>query len=164
LTGENRRTRRKTCPSATLYTTNSTRIDPGANPGLRGERPATNHLRHGTPPDISFYWRRDEFFTVTVAKWSPKSVDTSCHLTTRAAQKIMPNVYFAANIYLKIMKITHTQVRRLVSEPYFFTKSPSTSTALRQRERSACTPCRYDSLSCSFMSPDQNDGPRFHLM
>jgi hypothetical protein len=31
LTGENRRTRRKTCPSATLSTTNSTWIDPDAN-------------------------------------------------------------------------------------------------------------------------------------
>jgi hypothetical protein len=36
LTGENR--------SATLSTTNPT----GANPGRRGERPATNSLRHGT--------------------------------------------------------------------------------------------------------------------
>jgi hypothetical protein len=33
-------------PSATLSTTNPTRIDPGANPGLRGERPATNDLSH----------------------------------------------------------------------------------------------------------------------
>jgi hypothetical protein len=48
LTGENRRTRRKICPSATLSTTNPTWIDPGANPGLRGERPATNDLSHGT--------------------------------------------------------------------------------------------------------------------
>jgi hypothetical protein len=32
-------------PSATLSTT---WIDPGANPGLRGERPATNRLSHGT--------------------------------------------------------------------------------------------------------------------
>jgi hypothetical protein len=48
LTGENRRTRRKTCPSATLSTTNPTWIDPGANPGLRSERPATNHLNHDT--------------------------------------------------------------------------------------------------------------------
>jgi len=31
-------------PSATLSTTNPTWIDPGANPGLRGERPATNRL------------------------------------------------------------------------------------------------------------------------
>jgi hypothetical protein len=43
-TGENRRTQRKTCPSATLSTTNPTWIDLGAKPGLRGERPATNDL------------------------------------------------------------------------------------------------------------------------
>jgi hypothetical protein len=45
---ENRRTRRKTCPSATLSTTNPTWIDQGANPGLRGERLETNRLSHGT--------------------------------------------------------------------------------------------------------------------
>jgi hypothetical protein len=44
LPGENRRTRRKVCPSATFSTTNPTWIDPG----LRGERPATNRLSHGT--------------------------------------------------------------------------------------------------------------------
>jgi hypothetical protein len=48
LTGENRRTRRKTCPSATLSTTNPTWTDLGANPGLRGEGPVTNDLSHGT--------------------------------------------------------------------------------------------------------------------
>jgi hypothetical protein len=47
LTGENRKTRRKTCPSAPFSNTNPTLIDPGANPGLRGERPATNRLSHG---------------------------------------------------------------------------------------------------------------------
>jgi hypothetical protein len=35
-------------PSAILSTTNPTWIDPGAKPGLRGERPATNRLRHDT--------------------------------------------------------------------------------------------------------------------
>jgi hypothetical protein len=35
-------------PSAILSTTNPTWIDPGANPGLQGERPATNRLSHGT--------------------------------------------------------------------------------------------------------------------
>jgi hypothetical protein len=48
LTGENRITRGKTCPSATLSTTNPTWTDPGSNPGLRGDRPATNRLSHGT--------------------------------------------------------------------------------------------------------------------
>jgi hypothetical protein len=34
--------------SATLFTTNPTWIDPGENPVLRGERPATNRLSYGT--------------------------------------------------------------------------------------------------------------------
>jgi hypothetical protein len=45
-------------PSATLSTTNPTWIDPGANPGVRGERPATNRLSHGTaflPVTIFFF-------------------------------------------------------------------------------------------------------------
>jgi hypothetical protein len=48
LAGEKRRTRGKTCPSATLSTTNPTRTDPGSNPGFRGGRPAANRLSHGT--------------------------------------------------------------------------------------------------------------------
>jgi hypothetical protein len=44
LTGENRRTRRKTCPSATFSTTNPTWIDPG----LRDEMVATKGLSHCT--------------------------------------------------------------------------------------------------------------------
>jgi hypothetical protein len=51
LTGENRRTRRKTCPSATL-SINPTWIDLGANLGLRGERPATNDLSHATALNV----------------------------------------------------------------------------------------------------------------
>jgi hypothetical protein len=52
LTGENRSTRRKTCPSATLSIKNPTWTDPESNPGLRGERPATNRLSHGTATSI----------------------------------------------------------------------------------------------------------------
>jgi hypothetical protein len=37
----------KTCSSATLSTTNPTWLDPGLNPGRRGEKPATNRLRYG---------------------------------------------------------------------------------------------------------------------
>jgi hypothetical protein len=47
LTGETRSTRGKTCPSATLSTTNPIWTDLGLNPGLRGDRPATNGLSHG---------------------------------------------------------------------------------------------------------------------
>jgi hypothetical protein len=35
-------------PSATLTTTNFAWIDPGSNPDLSGERPATNHVSHST--------------------------------------------------------------------------------------------------------------------
>jgi hypothetical protein len=49
LTGKTEELGEKTCPSATLSTTNPTWIDPGVNPELRGERPATNRLNHGTP-------------------------------------------------------------------------------------------------------------------
>jgi hypothetical protein len=48
LTGENRRTRRETCPSSTLSTTSPISTDPGANPWFHGERPTSNRLSHGT--------------------------------------------------------------------------------------------------------------------
>ena len=48
LAGENRSIRGKTCPTVTLSTTNPTWTDPGSNPGLHGERPASNRLSHGT--------------------------------------------------------------------------------------------------------------------
>jgi hypothetical protein len=48
LTVENRSTRRKTYPIATLSTTILTWTDRRSNPGIRGERPATNRLSRGT--------------------------------------------------------------------------------------------------------------------
>jgi hypothetical protein len=46
--GKPKNSEEETYPSATLSTTNPIWIDPGANPGLRGERPAINDLSHGT--------------------------------------------------------------------------------------------------------------------
>jgi hypothetical protein len=37
----------KTCPNATLFTTNPAWPDPGSNPGRRGGKPATNRLSCG---------------------------------------------------------------------------------------------------------------------
>jgi hypothetical protein len=59
LTGENRQLGEKPVPSATLSTTNLTWTDPGSDPGLRGERPATNRLSHGTTILYDFFF----FFT-----------------------------------------------------------------------------------------------------
>jgi hypothetical protein len=52
LKGEYPRTRKKICPSATLSITNSTWTEPGANPGVRGQRQATNGLSHGTANSV----------------------------------------------------------------------------------------------------------------
>jgi hypothetical protein len=49
LTGEKRRIRRKSYPSATLSITNPTWTDPGVNPDLHGERPATNRRAMARP-------------------------------------------------------------------------------------------------------------------
>ena len=40
--------RGKTCPNVILPNTNLTWSDKGSKPGLRGYRPATNRLSHGT--------------------------------------------------------------------------------------------------------------------
>jgi hypothetical protein len=49
LTGENRSTPRKTCPSATLFATNLSWTDLESNAGLRGERPVkTTIWSYGT--------------------------------------------------------------------------------------------------------------------
>jgi hypothetical protein len=53
LAGENRNTRSKTCPIATLSTTNPTWTDPRSNPGLRYEQ-ATNRLNRGTAHGMRF--------------------------------------------------------------------------------------------------------------
>jgi hypothetical protein len=44
----------KTCPSATLSTTNPAWPDPGSNPGRRGGKPATNRLSYGAAPTVPY--------------------------------------------------------------------------------------------------------------
>jgi hypothetical protein len=43
----------RTCPSATLSTKSPTQSSLGLNPGLRGERPDTDRLSHGTGSIVS---------------------------------------------------------------------------------------------------------------
>jgi hypothetical protein len=45
----------KTCPSATLSTTNPIWPDPGLNPGRRGGKPATNRLSYCAAFDMYSY-------------------------------------------------------------------------------------------------------------
>jgi hypothetical protein len=71
LTRENGTYRRETCPSATFFTTNSTWDDPGSNPRLRGEKPATNHLSYGTViANVACSWQsRGYNFNEVYAHW-----------------------------------------------------------------------------------------------
>jgi hypothetical protein len=75
LTGENRSIREKTCPSATLSTTNPTWTNPGSNPGLRCERPATDRLSHGTV--MSYYL----MFSIMISAIPFVTSVVSCFLT-----------------------------------------------------------------------------------
>jgi len=52
LTGKNQSTHRKTCPSATLSTRNSAWASLVLNLSLKDERLVTNHLIHGTAPEV----------------------------------------------------------------------------------------------------------------
>jgi hypothetical protein len=48
MTGEDRSSGGKSCPSTILSSTNPTWTDPETNLNLRGEKPATNRLSQGT--------------------------------------------------------------------------------------------------------------------
>jgi hypothetical protein len=102
LTGENRSTRRKTCPSATLSITNPTWTDPGSSPSLHGERPANNRLSHDTAYirgiTVSICWEyrltalRDYLFSAAVRlvmepfqppiQWVPGALSSGLKLNT----------------------------------------------------------------------------------
>jgi hypothetical protein len=83
ITGEKRSTRRETCPSATLSTTNPTCSDLEWNHDLRGERPTTNCPCHGTVHDN--YYEQVEadwssFFEIISASLTWKCFGRNCVL------------------------------------------------------------------------------------
>ena len=73
--------RRKTCPSATLSTTNPTRTDLGL--GLRGERRATSRLNQGT----ALY--QDKFFVFIVSYCGPTRKHPNTQNLLRTLSKYM---------------------------------------------------------------------------
>jgi hypothetical protein len=66
----------KTCPSATLSTTNSTWPDLWSNPGRRGGKSATNRLSYGTPFVHSWFFTHSVWNVTsdpaTARPWRPK--------------------------------------------------------------------------------------------
>jgi hypothetical protein len=67
-TGKNRRTRRDTCPCATLSTVNRPWTDLIANPGLRHEKPVTC-LNHGTAQMLITMFTRASHRFLSWASW-----------------------------------------------------------------------------------------------
>jgi hypothetical protein len=57
----------KTCPSATLSTTNPTWPELGSNPGRRGGKPATNRLSYGTALALCYMYKYNCRFHI----WEP---------------------------------------------------------------------------------------------
>jgi hypothetical protein len=72
----------KTCPSATLSTTNPTWPDPGSNPSRRGGKPATNRLSYGaahsTQYDRSIKPRTHSFFVALPGDMRQNNVFLEC--------------------------------------------------------------------------------------
>jgi hypothetical protein len=57
LTGDRPKDTEKNRPSAAFLATNPTWTDLGLYPGLRGEKPAINHLNYGTVPWTLCAWK-----------------------------------------------------------------------------------------------------------
>jgi hypothetical protein len=104
LTGENRRTRSKTCPSATLSTTNFTWIDPGANPGLRGERPQLELRLCSVLSDECRKTIAVRFLLQSIKHYHP-----SCHLCYDRVNDCLSDAQ--ANLMLAMRTLPRSQVR-----------------------------------------------------
>jgi hypothetical protein len=104
LTGENRSTRRKTCPSATLSTTNPTCTDPGANLGIRRGMLATNLLSHGTALHL-FNIRRDAKLHIWIWRHFARCIVTYVCTLPTVPQLVSPPS-FAGHPEVRIVHLT----------------------------------------------------------
>jgi hypothetical protein len=86
LTGEKPTTWKETCPGATLHIIHSKCTDTGSNPGLLGERPATNRLRQGTANRSAICHSVLHPATHTFAHSSAPSVHPQPHAISRPSQ------------------------------------------------------------------------------
>jgi hypothetical protein len=115
LTGENRSTRGKTCPSATLSTTNPTWADPGWNPRLRGGRPAANRLSHGTALHRVIFafghTTRDTLGRIPLDEWCDSRRDL--YLTAHKTHNRQTYMYVPGGILIRDRSNRATADRRL---------------------------------------------------
>jgi hypothetical protein len=69
LAGENRQLGEKSVPEPLCPPQISHGLDLGSNPGLRGERPATNRLSHGTARRITLRWVFLNYSVFRTRRW-----------------------------------------------------------------------------------------------
>jgi hypothetical protein len=72
----------KTCPSATLSTTNPTCPDPGSNPGRRGRKQATNRLSYGAAYIRTIFKTGHPYGSITNTMDIIETEKTGKHLNT----------------------------------------------------------------------------------
>ena len=118
MTGENRITRRRTCPSASMSTTNLTRSDVQSTPGLRGEKPAANRLSQSLCSHL--FIRRDltnsKIFLVRIASDRPRVAPGASQIQNFASPPICPG---RADRLVSFRMTTNQYRRPLLSyEPY----------------------------------------------
>ena len=91
-------------PSATLSTTNPTSTDPGSNTGLRGDRPATNRLSHGTAVCYDISDRRLEN-AVILKLCLKREADDFC--TCRICSSCMPweAIFFEMSLVARLLSV-----------------------------------------------------------
>jgi hypothetical protein len=113
LTGENQRTRKGTCPSATFSTKNSTWTDPGMNWGLCSKRSATNCLIHGTATCILYNFNElnlISFSTFLLLEKLGKWLIQRC--------RVFKNIPYIQLLTLLITKQSHSQDPRYPARYY----------------------------------------------
>jgi hypothetical protein len=166
---ENRRTGRKTCPSATLPTINRTWIERAANPCLRCERPATNLPADGGKRNFwnvglfqreytTLYPKKLSPSFVTMGQWSIHCWNTVGHYSRSITAMvsilflithlyISKNNYHAHLIFASIF--THDFIHFICVIIFTYMKSSTTTRLWRGRGR-------YN--SCSFTTSALDGG------
>jgi hypothetical protein len=156
-TGENRSTWGKTCPSATLSTTNPTWTDPGSNSGLRGGRSASNRLSHGTAKrtvsqlvkKFPAYCETQRFITAFTTvyllslPWARSVQSTPSHPTSVRSNKKQKNRYTSNLLwYLCLVVYCLSNICRSSLRSYAYVRGLSVDASVR----SSLTECTCTSV------------------
>jgi hypothetical protein len=93
----------------------STWIDPGENPGLRGERPATNDLSHGTVRVVSLL-RWEDAIIVGPKEMQGEDIDCIELVQIIVQWRILVNTLMVIQILLRILKGLGNPLHRMADD------------------------------------------------